>query len=89
LKQVWERDTGDQSPTPGPKEQPEYSQGQIQATPAGPGRVFITACVAGKEFSVADVIKMEKAGMPVLSKPEPGGRCPGHHVPASKEGEGT
>ena len=59
------------------------------AAPAGPGRVFITACVAGKEFSVADVIKMEKAGIPFLSKPEPGGRCPGHHVPASKEGEGT
>jgi len=51
--------------------------------------VFITACMAGKEFAMPDVIKMEKAGMPVLSTPEPGGRCPGHYVPASKEGEGT
>jgi len=30
----------------------------------------IIACVAGKEFALADVIKMEKAGIPVLSTPE-------------------
>ena len=30
----------------------------------------IIACVAGKEFALADVIKMEKAGIPVFSTPE-------------------
>lgn len=30
----------------------------------------IIACVAGKEFAMEDVIKMEKAGIPVLSTPE-------------------
>ncbi len=30
----------------------------------------IIACVAGKEFALDDVIKMEKAGIPVLSTPE-------------------
>jgi acetate---CoA ligase (ADP-forming) len=30
----------------------------------------IFACVAGKEFALPDVIKMEKAGIPVLSTPE-------------------
>ncbi len=30
----------------------------------------IIACVAGKEFAMADVIKMEKAGIPVFSTPE-------------------
>jgi len=30
----------------------------------------IIACVAGKEFALADVIKMEKAGVPVFSTPE-------------------
>lgn len=30
----------------------------------------IIACVAGKEFAMPDVIKMENAGIPVLSTPE-------------------
>jgi acetate---CoA ligase (ADP-forming) len=30
----------------------------------------ILACVAGKEFAMEDVIKMEKAGIPVLATPE-------------------
>ena len=30
----------------------------------------IIACVAGKEFAMEDVIKMEKAGIPVLATPE-------------------
>jgi acyl-CoA synthetase (NDP forming) len=30
----------------------------------------IIACVAGKEFAQADVIKMEKAGIPVFGTPE-------------------
>jgi len=30
----------------------------------------IIACVAGKEFAMADVISMEKAGIPVFSTPE-------------------
>ncbi|HUI40204.1 MAG TPA: acyl-CoA synthetase, partial [Methanothrix sp.] len=30
----------------------------------------IIACVAGKEFAMHDVIKMEKAGIPVFSTPE-------------------
>jgi len=30
----------------------------------------IIACVTGKEFAMPDVIKMEKAGIPVLSTPE-------------------
>ena len=30
----------------------------------------IIACVAGKEFAMPDVIKMEKAGIPVFSTPE-------------------
>jgi acyl-CoA synthetase (NDP forming) len=30
----------------------------------------IMACVAGKEFAMEDVIKMEKAGIPVYSTPE-------------------
>lgn len=30
----------------------------------------IIACVAGKEFAMDDVVKMEKAGIPVLSTPE-------------------
>jgi acyl-CoA synthetase (NDP forming) len=30
----------------------------------------IFACVAGKEFAMEDVIKMEKAGIPVLATPE-------------------
>jgi acyl-CoA synthetase (NDP forming) len=30
----------------------------------------IVACVAGKEFAIEDVIKMEKAGIPVYSTPE-------------------
>ena len=30
----------------------------------------IFACVAGKEFALQDVIKMEKAGIPVFSTPE-------------------
>jgi acyl-CoA synthetase (NDP forming) len=30
----------------------------------------IVACVAGKEFAIDDVIKMEKAGIPVYSTPE-------------------
>jgi len=30
----------------------------------------IIACVAGKEFAMDDVIKMEKAGIPVFSTPE-------------------
>ncbi len=30
----------------------------------------IIACVAGKEFALADAIKMEKAGIPVFSTPE-------------------
>ena len=30
----------------------------------------IIACVAGKEFAMVDVIKMEKAGIPVFSTPE-------------------
>jgi acyl-CoA synthetase (NDP forming) len=32
--------------------------------------VLIIACVAGKEFAMPDVIKMEKAGIPVISTPE-------------------
>jgi len=30
----------------------------------------IVACVAGKEFAIDDVIKMENAGIPVYSTPE-------------------
>ena len=30
----------------------------------------IIACVAGKEFAMPDVIKMENAGIPVVSTPE-------------------
>jgi len=72
------------------EEQRGVQPGAYPGSPCRTGRgVFINACMAGKEFAMPDVIKMEKAGMPVLSTPEPGGRCPGHHVPASKEGEGT
>ena len=49
----------------------------------------IIACVAGKEFANPDMIKMVKAGIPVLSTPEPGGGCSRHHVPAPDAGKGA
>jgi acyl-CoA synthetase (NDP forming) len=49
----------------------------------------IIACVAGKEFAMPDVIKMEKAGIPVSSTQEPGGRCPSNHISASQMGPGA
>jgi len=47
--------------------------------------VLIIACVARKEFALVNVIKVEKANIPVFSTQEPGSLCLGHHVPASEE----
>ena len=43
------------------------------------------ACVAGKEFALEAVIRMENAGIPVYSTPEQCGRCIGHYVSASEK----